>query len=136
MVESKFQAKIIKAIEAKGGVVVNGTYSKSGIADLICGYPKGVELINVPIDFPEQRIVQMKIRTVLLHLHIEVKTKNAYEALMRNNITEVDGYYVCKDGFVGREVLQSAKLNDVRRRGGLALFAYCIEQVEEYIDDL
>ena len=125
MVESKFQAKIIKAIEAKGGVVVNGTYSKSGIADLICGYPK--EVVS-------KQGYYMNHTIKLLHLHIEVKTKDAYETLMRNNITEVDGYYVCKDGFVGREVLQSAKLNDVRRRGGLALFAYCIEQVEGYID--
>jgi len=131
MVESKFQAKIIKAIEAKGGVVVNGTYSKSGIADLICGYPK--DNIWVGGDYSPRGTID-KIGVVLLHLHIEVKTKIAYEALMRNNITEVDGYYVCKEGFVGREVLQSAKLNDVRRRGGLALFAYCIEQVEGYID--
>ncbi len=126
MTESKFQAKIIKAIEAKGGVAINGKYTKEGTADLICGYPM-VKYVAQGQGFRNKKV------TYLVHLHIEVKTKDSYEALMRNNITEVDGFYVCDPEFKGREVLQSAKLNDVRRRGGLALFAYDIKQVEEYI---
>ncbi len=126
MKESDYQKKIIKGIEDIGGIAINGKYTKDGTADLICGYPEvkcfhwGKNTKYMP--------------PVLLHLHVEVKTKDSYEALMRNNITEVDGFYVCDPKFKGREVLQSAKLNDVRRRGGLALFAYNIKQVKEYVN--
>lgn len=123
MTEQAYQSKIIKSIEADGGVVVNGTYSKAGIADLVCGYP--IELTTMATDS----------EIILQHLHVEVKTKEAYEKLMRNNIEEVEGLYICKPWFKGREVLQAHKLNEVRKRGGLALFAYSYLQVKEYIDE-
>ena len=123
MTEQGYQSKIIKGIEAMGGVVVNGTYSKSGIADLICGWSK--------LEYNTQT---GSMEPKLLHLHIEVKTKDAYERLFKHHITDVDGLYVVVDAFKGRERLQAFKLNDVRKRGGLALFAYSMEQVEDYVN--
>ncbi len=111
MTEQQYQSKIIKSIEDIGGIVVNGSYTKAGIADLICGYP---------------------IENRLIHLHIEVKTEAAYKTLFDKNIIELEGFYVCNKKFTGREVLQAYKLNEVRRRGGLALFAYSFEQVKAY----
>lgn len=126
MLESGFQKKIINSIEDIGGVVVNGTYSKKGIADLICGYPMMGVLTHVG--------TAKDIKTFLLHLHVEVKTKTDYDKLFKKNIKEVDGMYVVDPEFRGREVLQAHKLNDVRKRGGLALFAYSFEQVQEYVN--
>ena len=71
----------------------------------------------------------------LLHLHVEVKTKDAYDALFKKHIKEVDGYYAVNENYNGREVLQAAKLNGVRKKGGYALFAYSFEQVKEYMRD-
>ena len=128
MKEQNYQSKIIKAIENIGGVVVNGTYSKEGIADLICGYPiDGIALYKPKTD--------KGIGAMLAHLHVEVKSKEAYKSLMCNHIKEVDGLYVVNKEFKGREKLQAHKLNEVRKRGGLALFAYSFEQVEAYINE-
>ena len=48
---------------------------------------------------------------------------------------EVDGLYVVNPDFKGREVLQAHKLNEVRKKGGWALFAYEYKQIEDYIDE-
>jgi len=73
--------------------------------------------------------------TILRHIHIEVKSMLDYIALFRNHIEEVDGLYVVNPEFKGREVLQAHKLNEVRKKGGWALFAYDYSQVEEYMDE-
>jgi len=138
MLESGFQKKIITSIEDIGGVVVNGTYSKSGIADLICGWPMPVKKLTekekyyLVIDYGTA-VLDMQPQ-ILLHLHVEVKTKTDYNKLFKKNIKEVNGLYIVDPEFSGREVLQAHKLNDVRKRGGLALFAYSFEQVQEYVN--
>jgi hypothetical protein len=133
MKEQYYQSKIIKKLKSIGGIVVNGTYTQTGIADLICGYP-----IEMDMPITEYREVGVstyfKQKTILLHLHIEVKTQDEYEFLMRKHITEEEGLYVVNPDYNGREVLQAHKLNEVRQKGGLALFAYDFKQVEEYID--
>lgn len=115
MKEQDYQSKIIKAIEALGGIAINGQYTKAGTADLICGYP---------------------IKGHLMHLHIEVKTEEDYHRVFRS-IEEIEGLYVFKDNIKSlkpHEYLQITKLNDVRKKGGLALLAYEINQVKEYIN--
>lgn len=101
MLESKYQAKIIKAIEKKGGHVVNGQFTKKGEADLQCGYP---------------------VDGVLRYLAVEVKTEKDYHRVMSGKYKE-------------HELMQKIKIDRVKSLGGLALFAYCIEQVEEYINE-
>ena len=114
MTEAGYQKKIIKGIEEIGGVAINGKYTIAGTADLICGYP---------------------IKDILYHLHVEVKTEKAYNTLMKNHIKEVNGLYVVDDNYNGREVLQAFKLNEVRKKGGKALFAWNIEQVISYMEE-
>lgn len=115
MKESRVQTKIKKEIEKLGGKVINGVYTATGEADLQCGYP---------------------VNGVLLYLAIEVKTPKMYEKMMqsiyiKNNRYEIKDYDYLKD----HEILQLAKLNDVRDRGGLAILADSWERVEEYIKE-
>ena len=80
MKESGFQAKIIKAVEANGGVVVNGIYSKAGIADLVAGMPCKVPSNK---EIGTACCVAIPNITILRHIHIEVKTKDDYAKLFR-----------------------------------------------------
>ncbi len=115
MKEAGYQAKIIKGIEGIGGVVVNGNYTKAGIADLVCGYP---------------------VNSRLLHLHVEVKTEKDYYRVF-SSITEKGGVYDFHDNTKSlkkHEFLQITKLNMLRRMGGLGLIAWSFEQVKEYVD--
>lgn len=123
MKESAYQSKIIKAIEAIGGEVVNGRYTKVGIADLVCGYPYTIQDTSV-----------------LLHLHVEVKTQKDWNRVMQS-VDEVydesvKGYrYFIKNKkyLKDHELLQVTKLNTVRDKGGLAMLAYEFKQVQEYV---
>lgn len=125
MRESAFQSKIIKKIESIGGEAINGRYTKAGIADLICGYP-----------------VVIGDRELLLHIHIEVKTKADWYRVMQSveelNISLTDKpmyrYFIKNKKYLkSHETLQITKLNEVREKNGLAIVAYEFEQVEEYI---
>jgi len=125
MLESKYQSNIIKAIEAIGGVVVNGRYSKSGEADLQCGWP-----IEVHVDTHDN---QYLIYGGLAHLAIEVKTEKDYHRVMKciNSDYTLNG----KSGLKKHEPLQMAKIRRNRERGGLALVAYSFEQVKEDVNE-
>ena len=128
MTEQGYQSKIIKAIEGIGGVVVNGTYSKAGIADLICGWPTYYE-----------KVVGQHAEIVLIHLHIEVKTEKDYERVMRSVCEEKGGLYHFESvttSLKKHEFLQITKLNAVRKLGGKALIAWSIQQVEDYMNEL
>lgn len=127
MTEQGYQSKIIKAIEAIGGVAINGNFTTAGTADLICGYPWTI-MTKQGYDF--------KPRVILLHLHIEVKTPFDYDRVFRS-IYEEDGYYHFKDDIKSlkkHEYLQITKLNKLRKLGGLGLIAHSFEQVKEYVD--
>jgi len=117
MLESSYQSKIIKGIEALGGVVVNGQFSKAGEADLQCGWPK---------------CYSEAYETVLLHLAVEVKTEKDYHRVM--NCINPDYTLNGNAGLKKHEPLQMAKIKRNRDRGGLALVAYSFEQVKEYVD--
>ena len=98
-----------------GGNVVNGQYSKNGEADLQGGYPVG---------------------STLLYLAVEVKTALDYDRV-RRAIKEVKGRFEIVDSakLKKHEPLQVAKINLVRDRGGLALFAHSYAQVVEYVKE-
>ena len=121
MLESSYQNKIIKSIEAIGGVVVNGTYSKSGEADLQCGWPTYYE-----------KVVGQHSVMVLLHLAVEVKTEKDYYRVMK--CINADYTLNGKTGLKDHEPMQMAKIRRNRKLGGLALVAYSFEQVKEYVD--
>ncbi len=125
MLESSYQSKIIKGIEALGGVVVNGTYSKSGEADLQCGYP--IEKYIYSGDGGSA------IYKGLVHLAVEVKTEKDYHRVMKciNDDYTLNGNKGLKD----HEPLQMAKIRRNRKLGGLALVAYSFEQVQEYVNE-
>jgi len=116
MTEGYYQNKIIKAIEAIGGQVVNGQYTKTGEADLQCGYP---------------------IEGKLLYIAIEVKTKKDYSRVM-SGLALVDNRYIVTNRakLKEHEPMQVIKINRVRNRGGMALIAYNFKQVQEYIKTL
>ena len=116
MLEQAYQSKIIKAIEAAGGHAINGTYSKSGEADLQCGIP-----------------VKVHDRTILVHVAIEVKTEKDYLRVMSG----IDDDYNLTDSkkLKPHEPLQMAKIRRLRNKGGLALVAFNYRQVLEYIDE-
>ena len=125
MLEAGYQNKIIKHIELIGGIAINGSYSKAGIADLICGWPHYEEKVRW----------QQSVLT-LIHLHVEVKTEKDYHRVMKA-VTEVEGFYVIDEdskALKPHEYLQITKLNIVRERGGKGLIAWNFEQVREYMD--
>jgi hypothetical protein len=116
MTEQYYQKKIIKWIEALGGVAINGTFSKSGEADLQCGIPIGDKL---------------------MHLAIEVKTEENYNRIMKH-VSEFNGLYVASNDKLLKphEKLQMVKLNRNRKLGGLALLAFSTEQIKAYIEGI
>ncbi len=142
MTEQGYQSKIIKAIEDIGGIAINGNFTKAGTADLICGYPKPTKAVT---DNEEGYLIMTygtavldeNIRdNILLHLHVEVKTKHDYDRVFRS-IKEIDERYVfeeCTKSLKKHEYLQISKLNIVRDKGGLGLIAHSFEQVKEYVD--
>jgi len=111
MREQGYQSKIMKTIEEMGGHCVNGVYSKSGEADLQCGYPVGDRL---------------------LYIAIEVKTEKDYYRVMR--AIDKDYNIVNSSSLKVHEPLQIAKIRMVRNKGGLALVAFNIEQIKEYVN--
>ena len=139
MKESYYQSKIIKAIESRGGHVINGQYTRAGEADLQCGYPV---VIRVPRPISEQNmggVLPYIDTTTLRYLAVEVKTEEDYARVMKCiNIITVDGveqYQIIGDckGLKKHEPLQITKINSVRRKGGLALIAWSFQQVEQYV---
>lgn len=127
MLESGYQSKIIKGIIADGGTAITGKL-KTGEADIQAGYPMAILR-----EYQGKRVLV----PTLLNLMIEVKTPKDYERVMKC-ITEVKGLYVISEGCKGlkdHEPLQIHKINNVRKRGGMALVAHSYEQVEEYIND-
>ncbi len=116
MKEAAYQSKIMISLEAIGGKSINGQYSKSGEADIQGGYP---------------------INDILRYIAIEVKTELDYHRVMKC-IDVIDGLYVIKTGVKGlkqHEPMQIHKINDVRKKGGLALVAFEFKQVKEYVND-
>jgi hypothetical protein len=113
--ETNYQKKIMNDIYALGGWSVNGQFTKRGELDLQCGFP---------------------VDTRLLYLAVEVKTPTAYATLMKGLVLE-NGYYkiVDKKKLKEHEHMQVYKVNQIRKRGGLALFAHSIEQVKEYVNE-
>lgn len=114
MKEAQYQKKIMDNIYAMGGVSINGQYTKSGETDLQCGYP-----------------VTLSCFSGLLYIAIEVKTEKNYYRVM----SAIDENYNVVDGkkLKAHEFLQMAKIRETRKRGGLALVAYDISQVKEYV---
>ncbi len=129
MKEQQYQAKIIKAIESRGGHVINGQFTRAGEADLQCGYPVDIGTPGVNKDI------------ALFYLAVEVKTEKDYHRVMKciETYTNDDGIELIKPngqkGLKSHESLQIAKISNVRRKGGLAIIAYSFEQVEQYVKD-
>ena len=113
MAEQYNQKKIIKWFVSIGGTAITGTLP-SGEADIQAGYPYEGRLINVMV---------------------EVKDEPNYHRVMRA-VEEVNGLYVIIDKvpLKKHESLQIFKLNNVRKRGGLAVLAHSVANVVEYLD--
>jgi len=125
MLEQYYQSKLIKDIEEMGGHAVNGTYSKTGEADLQCGIPLWVgKYMDGDGPIWEQR-------KILVHVAIEVKTEKDYARVMKG----IDNDYniTHKPALKKHEPLQMAKIRQLRKKGGLALVAYNLKQVMEYM---
>lgn len=110
--EQYFQKKIIKWFHSIGGTAITGQLP-IGEADVQAGYPHHGRLLNVMV---------------------EVKTEEAYNKLMKG-LHEVDGLYtiVDKAKLKEHEALQILKINIVREKGGMALVAFSVDQVKDYI---
>ena len=131
MTESYYQKKIIKAIEKMGGHVVNGNYTKAGEADLQCGYPVTLYKKLATYTTTGCNLKYTEFKT-LVHLCIEVKTEYDYYRVMR--AVDADYNVINSKALKSHEPLQMAKIRNVRRLGGLALVAFNIKQVKEYIN--
>ena len=112
--ESYYQKRIIDWFKSIGGTAITGTLP-TGEADVQAGYPHEGRLLNVMV---------------------EVKTEEDYHRVMRG-VVEKDGRYFITDSkaLKKHEPLQILKLNNVRARGGLALIAFSVAQVIEYIEE-
>ena len=112
--EAYYQKQIIKWFHSVGGTAITGVFP-TGEADIQAGYPYKDRLLNVMI---------------------EVKTEEDYHRVMRG-VVEKDGRYFITNSkaLKKHEPLQILKLNNVRSRGGLALIAFSVAQVVEYIEE-
>lgn len=112
--EGYYQKRIIKWFHSVGGTAITGTLP-TGEADIQAGYPHEGRLYNVMV---------------------EVKTEEDYHRVMRG-VVEKDGRYfiINRQALKKHEPLQILKLNYVRARGGLALVAFSVAQVVEYIEE-
>ena len=136
MLETAYQAKIMKEWTKVGGHNVNGNYTKSGEADLQGGYPVNIGNEVKEIGAPLTPIM------ILRYLVVEVKTEEDYHRVMKcvKLITDHEGdeiYQIvegCK-GLKKHEPLQIHKINRVRKKGGLALVAWNFEQVKQYVEE-
>ena len=111
MNEAGYQKKIIDGIKKDGGEAFTGSFP-TGQADI-------VGMINTK------------------YIAIEVKTPENYKRVMRC-VHEEDGLYVIDDNsscLKEHEFLQITKLNNTRKRGGLALLAHNYEQVKDYVSE-
>ena len=124
MAEKYYQTKMMKGIRSLGGYVINGTYSTSGEADLQCGFPVWVQDDFAPIGIRKK---------ILVYLALEAKDKENYHRVM----SAITKNYKIKDRskLKPHEPLQINKIRKVRKLGGLALVAYNIEQVQNYIKE-
>ena len=130
MTETGYQTKIIKSIISDGGTAITGIFI-AGEADIQAGVPTEV-LIYVPDT--EQHGTHIP-KTILRNITIEVKTPENYDRVMRA-LEIQDGLYVIVNPvpLKKHEKLQIFKLNNMRKRGGLALVAHSYEQVKDYIN--
>lgn len=114
MKESTYQKKIIDKIKSNGGHAITGVFTTNGEADIQAG---------------------ISINGFLIHACIEVKTEGDYYRVMKG-LKEEGGIYDIVDvsKLKKHEPLQVMKINDIRKKGGIALFAYSYEQVEDYIN--
>ncbi len=117
MKESGYQTKIMNTIKKEGGWCVNGNYTLAGEADLQCGI--AYELY--------------KYGVVLLYVAVEVKTDVDYARVMR--AVDADYNVVDSKKLKQHEILQMAKIREVRKRGGLALVCYNYKQIMGYLDE-
>ena len=110
--EQYYQSKIIKWFHKIGGTALTGQLP-DGEADIQGGYPYRGRLLNVMV---------------------EVKTEVDYNRVM-SGVEVVNERYVIIDRkkLKEHEPLQIRKLNRVRDRGGIALLAFSVSQVEDYI---
>lgn len=110
--EQYYQKKIIKWFHGIGGTAITGQLP-IGEADIQAGYPHQGRLLNVMV---------------------EVKTEHDYNRVMEG-VDEIDERYVIvnRNKLKEHEPLQIHKLNSVREKGGMALLAFSVEQVKEYI---
>jgi len=122
MLEAGYQSKIIKEINSIGGHAINGTYSKSGEADLQCG---------IPIIIDEIYGGRRRGKKILIHCAIEVKTEKDYDRVMR--AVDEDYNVIDSKPLKKHEPLQMAKIRLLRKKGGLALVAYNFKQVMDYV---
>jgi len=113
MMESHYQKKIIEGIMEIGGWAINGKYTTNGEADLQAGIPCE------------------KASKYLLYCAIEVKTPRDYARVM----SAIDDEYnvVQRQKLKPHEHVQMAKIRKIRKRGGLAVVAYNLKQVMDYI---
>ncbi len=120
--EGYYQKKIINWFISVGGTAITGTLP-TGEADVQAGYPYAVLVNGLP-----------KVR--LLNVMVEVKTEEDYHRVMRA-VEEIDGLYVIVDQkpLKKHEALQITKINNVRKKGGMALIAFSVAQVMEYIEE-
>lgn len=111
--ESYYQKRIIDWFKSVGGTAITGVFPK-GEADIQAGYPW---------------------RNLLLNVMVEVKTEADYARVM-SGIIEANGLYEIIDHskLKEHEPLQIFKLNEVRKKNGLALIAYSVAQVVEYLE--
>lgn len=117
--ETYYQSKIIKSMIADGGTAITGKL-KTGEADIQGSYPIECNGIN-------------RLATLI----VEVKTPTNYDRVM-SCLEEVDGLYtiISSTKLKPHEPLQIHKLNNVRKRGGIAMLAHSYEQVKERIKEL
>lgn len=116
MTEASYQTKIMRALESMGGKAVNGTYTKVGEADIQGGYPYDDRLY---------------------YIAIEVKTEYDYNRVMGALVEDDNGLFdiINMKALKKHEPMQVHKINEVRKKGGIALFAFNIDQVIRYAEE-
>ena len=125
--EAYYQKKIIERMIANGGTAVTGTL-KTGEADI-----QG----SLPMSLKTRKGMAFVDTTILATVIVEVKTPFNYDRIMRA-VREENGFLLIFNEvpLKKHEKLQIYKLNEVRKRGGVAMIAHSYDQVKQRLEEL
>ena len=84
-IESKVQSSIIKYLQQNGAIVVNGSYTKIGISDLICGIPRDGLVLFTAIEVKDPSSLAYILRCAEIELSAQKSVSFRWDTSKKYN---------------------------------------------------